>query len=171
MKTTNASQFPYLNLFLNSVDFTTKIFGLNVSPIVKLETIQNLDRDTLGRSLADFLAQNKLKPFTTGIRRKQLHDCIHVLTGYDTSPIGEAEVQAFLLGCKFNLANFLLLAAIKRKMKRAIATNSFDYNLVRQRLLLAYKRGQNSHLDPDNWQPELLWNESLAKVRKYFAID
>ena len=170
MEKASVIEFPRLNIFLKTVDFATEIFGLNVPTIVKLETIQNLPQGTLGKSLADFLEQNQLKPFTTGSRRKQLHDCIHVVTGYDSTPIGEAEVQAFLLGCKFNLANLLLLSAIKRRMKRKNIANFSAYNLARQRIIRAYKRGQNSNLDPDKWQPELMWNLPLKRVCKTFEI-
>ena len=170
MKTANTIEFPRLNIFLKTIDRTTEIFGLNVGQIVEIEKIQKLPQNTLGKSLADFLEQNQLKPFTTGPRRKQLHDCIHVLTGYDSDPIGEAEVQAFLLGCKFNLANLLLYSGIKQRIKRKMGANSDYYHLVRQRLLQAYQRGQNSNLDPDRWSPEQLWHLPLETVREVCGI-
>jgi len=171
METSKPLEFPRLNLFLNAVDRTTELLGLNVPQIVEIEKIDRLPQNTLGKSLAEFLEQNQLKPFTTGPRRKQLHDCIHIVTGYDSDPIGEAEVQAFLLGCKFNLANLLLYRSIKRRMKRRMGANSKSYNLVRQRLLKAYRRGQKSNLDPDRWSPETLWHLPLKTVRVKFGID
>ncbi len=170
MKTSNTSEFTHVNLFLNSIDHLTERLGLNQPQIVSIEKIPTLASGTFGRSLADFLERNQLKPLTTGTRRKQLHDCIHVLTGYESDALGEAEVQAFLLGCKFNLANLLLYSLIKRRMKRKMGANSSDYNLARQRLERAYQRGQNADLNPDEWVPEQLWHVPLKTVQTNFGI-
>ncbi len=170
MQTANNIDVPALNLFLKMTDLVTEIFGLNIPALVQLETIKSLPSGTLGRSLADFLEENQLQPFTTGMRRKQLHDCIHVLTGYDSTPIGEAEVQAFLLGCKSNLPNSLIFSRIKLKIQRTIGANSPEYKVIQQRLINAHTRGKNSHLDPDSWQPELLWAEPLEVVRSTFKV-
>jgi ubiquinone biosynthesis protein Coq4 len=48
----------------------------------------------------------------SGPRRQQLHDGIHVLTGYGTDPVGEAEVQAFLLGLKVSVSEHAHWAGI-----------------------------------------------------------
>ena len=170
MKISNNIEFPRLNIFLSAIDSLTEILGLNSSQIVEIEKIQSLPQGTLGKSLADFLERNQLKPFTTGTRRKQLHDCIHVLTGYQSDPLGEAEVQAFLLGCKFNLANFLLYSGIKRRIKQKMGANSSDYNVVQQRLRGAYQRGLSSNLDPDSWVPENLWHFPLKSVQTALGI-
>ncbi len=64
-------------------------------PIVEIEKLRSLPSGTFGRTWADFLDAHHLPPMTTGPRRKQLHDGVHVLTSYGTDPIGEAKVQAF----------------------------------------------------------------------------
>jgi len=170
MQTTNTIKFPALNILLKTMDLITGAFGKNIPALVELKTIRKLPSGTLGRSLADFLDRNQLKPFNTGIRRKQLHDCIHVVTDYDSTPIGEAEVQAFLLGCKFTLFNYLIQARVKLKIKRVMGSNSCEYHRVEQRLKNAYSRGKKSLLDPDGWQPELLWDRELETVRKTFHL-
>jgi ubiquinone biosynthesis protein COQ4 len=65
---------------------------------------------TLGRSFAEFLVLNGLDPnFYPPIeartdadyvvlRMRQMHDIIHVITGFDASPEGELGLQGFLLG-------------------------------------------------------------------------
>ncbi|MFM6156014.1 MAG: hypothetical protein ACKPE3_23960, partial [Sphaerospermopsis kisseleviana] len=93
--------------FLNLLDTITENKGLNVQQIVKIEQLRSLPLGTFGRKWADFLDDNNIQPFTTGIRRKQLHDGVHILTGYGIDSIGEAEVQAFLLGSKFTIANLI----------------------------------------------------------------
>lgn len=73
---------------------------------------------SLGHAWAQHLDDNGLKPFDYGPRRQQLHDGVHVLTGYGTDPLGEAEVQAFLLGARFHPANLVLLLGLLRGVTR-----------------------------------------------------
>jgi ubiquinone biosynthesis protein COQ4 len=154
-----------LQEFLDLVDRYTESKGLNVPQIVHIEKLRSLPDGTFGRAWADFVDENNLQPFTTGYRRKQLHDGIHVLTNYDTSPIGEAEVQAFLLGAKFRLTNLLLGLGLLRTIHK-----SPRQQLNWDRLRIAYQRGRNSQFDPDTWEPELLWHLSLSQVQAMFAV-
>jgi ubiquinone biosynthesis protein COQ4 len=48
---------------------------------------------------------------------------------------------------------------------------SLSHEEVQSRLLAAYRRGCNSHFDPDTWQPEDLWERSLADIRAAFEIE
>ncbi|MEO1377212.1 MAG: Coq4 family protein [Cyanobacteria bacterium J06635_10] len=91
--------------FFDFIDNFAEARGASVPQIVELEKLRSLQEGSFGRAWADFLDENNLQPLTTGMRRKQLHDGIHVLTGYGSDSIGEAEVQAFLLGAKFGLFN------------------------------------------------------------------
>ncbi|MEH2150743.1 Coq4 family protein, partial [Nostoc sp.] len=99
---------PSLQQVLDLLDRIVEAQGRDVPQIVEIEKLRFLPTGTFGRTWADFLNENNLKPFTTGSRRKQLHDGVHVLTGYGTDFIGEAEVQAFLLGTKFSITNLML---------------------------------------------------------------
>ncbi|MGM3307751.1 hypothetical protein ACSQ6I_17570 [Anabaena sp. WFMT] len=153
--------------FLDLLDRFTEVKGLNVAQIVDIEKLISLPHGTFGRTWADFLNQNNLQPFITGTRRKQLHDGVHVLTGYATDPIGEAEVQAFLLGAKFTVANLMLGLGLLRM----IYTNlNYPKKLTWERLQKAYQRGCQSNFDPDTWQPELLWQLSLTDVQGLFCV-
>ncbi|OUL23580.1 hypothetical protein BV375_25950 [Nostoc sp. 106C] len=158
--TTASNPVPRLQQLLDLLDRQAEVHGLAVPQIVYIEKLRVLPLGTFGRTLADFLEQNNLKPFTTGPRRKQLHDGIHVITGYGTDFIGEAEVQAFLLGTKFQLINLMLGLALLR-----IIYKNQPQQLNWDRLWQAYQRGYHSHLDPDTWQPELLWHLPLADVQ------
>lgn len=95
---------PYIKTFFNLIDNFFESRGKNVPQIVDIEKLRSFPQGSFGKAWADFLLGNNLQPLTTGLRRKQLHDGVHVLTGYDSSPIGEAELQAFLLGAKFGEA-------------------------------------------------------------------
>ncbi len=158
--------------FLQVFGWVTDLLALNVPPIVKMDYLRSLPSGTLGHAWAEHLDANGLDPFVRGPRRQQLHDGIHVLTGYGTDPVGEAEVQAFLLGTKFRLANMLiglgLLRGIQRQRQHQIL--SLSHEAVRSRLQAAYQRGQLSRFDPDTWQPEELWARSLVEVQTDFGI-
>ncbi len=163
--TTAFNPVPRLQQLLDLLDRQAEAQGLAVPQIVYVEKLQQLPLGTFGRTWADFLAQNNLKPFTTGPRRKQLHDGIHVVTGYGTDLMGEAEVQAFLLGAKFRLINLLLgLGLLRIIYKKQGQQLSWD------RLWQAYQRGSHSNLNPDTWQPELLWHLPLTDVQASFGI-
>ena len=161
---------PRLQKFLDLVDQLAETGGVSVPPIVEIEKLRTLPLGNFGRTWADFLDSHNLKPFTTGPRRKQLHDGIHVLTGYGTDPIGEAEVQAFLLGAKFSPINaflgLLLLLGIYKQQRQYQNPPNFSWDTLWQ----AYKRGCNARFDPDSWQPELLWELPLTEVRTIFYI-
>ncbi|MEM9541622.1 MAG: hypothetical protein AAGA60_19270 [Cyanobacteria bacterium P01_E01_bin.42] len=158
--------------FLNIVDRLADSLGLSVPPIFCLEELRSLPSDTLGRSLVDFLECHQLKPLDGGLRRKQLHDSVHVLTGYGVDSLGEAEVQAFLIGTKFNPGNLLiglgLVRMIRRQRGQGVLTESPA--IVRERLHAAYRRGIRSSFDPDRWQPELEWMLPLIEVRKAYDL-
>lgn len=160
----------FLERFLHLVDRVGDCLGLNVPPVVAIESLRLLPSGTLGRSLADFLDQQQLAPFQTGPRRKQLHDSVHVLTGYGADPIGEAEVQAFLLGAKFHLAHLVLGGGLLRMIHRRVAPLPLFHADVRQRLWAAYWRGQRSIFDVDTWQPEAQWHLPLSQVQTLFRV-
>ncbi|MGA7935167.1 MAG: hypothetical protein WCA35_16585 [Kovacikia sp.] len=150
---------------LGWADLIGDVFGLNVPQIFEVEQLKQLPAGTLGRGLADFLEQQQLTPIVTGPRRKQLHDSVHVLTGYDTDPIGEAEVQAFLLGAKFHPLQIILGLGIGYILSREGFSPA-----VRQRLWQAYRRGWNATFDVDSWQPEQQWQLSLVQVREFYHV-
>jgi ubiquinone biosynthesis protein COQ4 len=157
--------------FLDTVDRLSDRFGRSALPFVHLNELRSLPPDTLGRAWADTLDRALLSPLTTGPRRKQLHDGMHVLTGYGTDPVGEAEVQAFLLGAKFDPVHLALGLGLLRLMGKQISEQS-DLSLqqVRARLWQAYQRGDRSSFDVNAWQPEVMWHLPLTQVQAQFKI-
>jgi ubiquinone biosynthesis protein Coq4 len=158
----------YLSQFLQLTDYVSDWLGLSVPPIVQIEQLRQLTPGTLGRAVANSLDQAGLAPFTTGPRRKQLHDSVHVLTGYGTDPVGEAEVQAFLLGAKFNPVQLALGLGLLRMIRRR---SPLPVPQLRERLWQAYQRGQASTFDVDTWQPETQWSKPLAEVQASLQIQ
>ncbi|UKP01478.1 ubiquinone biosynthesis protein COQ4 [Nostoc sp. UHCC 0870] len=159
---------PRLQQFLDILDRFTETRGKNVPQIVYVEKLRSLPPNTFGKTLVEFLDTHNLKPFTTGSRRKQLHDGVHVLTGYGADPIGEAEVQAFLLGAKFGLFNLLIGLGLLRMIHKNLNSR---HKFTWERLWQAYQRGLHSNFDPDTWQPELVWHLPLTEVQAMFSVD
>ncbi|MBW4657231.1 MAG: hypothetical protein KME15_01025 [Drouetiella hepatica Uher 2000/2452] len=158
---------PKIARFLNAIDRLSDALGVSVPPIVDIQVLRSLPLGTFGRAWGDSLDRHNLQPFTTGPRRKQLHDGVHVLTGYGTDAIGEAEVQAFLLGAKFRLAHVILGLGLLRQVKQQSGLS----NGMKLRLRAAYRRGRRSQFDADRWQPELMWSLPLGEVRSRLGID
>ncbi|MEB3355769.1 MAG: hypothetical protein VKK04_03425 [Synechococcales bacterium] len=154
------------------VDHLADLTGQSVPQIVRRDRLQSLPEGSFGRAWIEMLDANQLQPLTTGPRRKQLHDGIHLLTGYGTDPLGEAEVQAFLLGTKFCFANTVLLLGLMRLVRQQVGSSAHGpgWSLVGDRLRHAYWRGTQASFDPDTWQPEMLWDLPLSHVRQWFHI-
>ncbi|BAY82100.1 hypothetical protein NIES267_15780 [Calothrix parasitica NIES-267] len=154
-------------VFFNVIDKFSEAGGKDVPQIVKVEELRFCKQGSFGKAWADFLDDNNLQPLTTGFRRKQLHDGIHVLTGYGSDPIGEAELQAFLLGAKFGLLNLVIGLGLLRMIRKRLPNQSAS---ARKRIWKAYQRGQSCNLNPDTWEPELLWDLPLNEVKAKFGV-
>jgi ubiquinone biosynthesis protein COQ4 len=163
---TTPNPTPFVTVFLDLLDRSSELLGTNVPPIIQIEKLRQLPIGTFGRSLADFLDQHNLQPFTTGPRRKQLHDAVHVITGYGTDPIGEAEVQAFLLGSKLRIGHLLIGVGLLRIIHKQNRSLNISWN----DLWRAYQRGRNSQLNVGTWQPELLWEMPLTQVQEFYQV-
>ncbi|WP_044171675.1 hypothetical protein [Kamptonema formosum] len=159
----------YVQKFLHGIDRAAR--GLSAPQLVRVGELRALPAGTFGRAWADFLDRHQLQPLTCGPPREQLHDGIHVLTGYGTDAIGEAQVQAFVLGAKLRPVNLVLLlgllAAADKQLQQSAGRRS---NCPWKYLWPAYQRGRNSLFDPNDWEPELLWPFPLQDVRDLFRI-
>lgn len=154
--------------FFQTVDNLAIVLDLEAPQIVFPDQLKLLPIRTLGHTLADFLATNNLQPLTGGFRRKQLHDTVHVLTGYGTDLIGEAEVQAFLLGAKFHLAQIVIGSGLLYLIHRKMPNHSLGS--LKTKLTAAFDRGRNSTFDVDTWQPESEWHLPVAQVRQIYSL-
>jgi ubiquinone biosynthesis protein COQ4 len=153
-----ARKTPTQRLF-DVVDLGAKTLGLDVPQIVHIETLRAMPEGSFGRAWAEFLDANHLDPLVSGPRRKQLHDGVHILTGYGSDLMGEAQVQAFMLGAKWEPTNAAVLFMIVRGARRHGVL--IDWEILRA----AYQRGQRSLFDPNRWPAEKLWDLPLSCVR------
>jgi ubiquinone biosynthesis protein COQ4 len=156
--------------FLYQIDRLGARLGINVPPVFELVHLQTLSPGTLGRELADHFAHHQFQPLTSGPRRKQLHDLVHVITDYGVDPIGELEVQAFMLGSKFFPMHVLLGIALFDLTDRQRQTLQLDRRTIFRRVWQAYQRGQQSGFDIDTWQPERQWYLPLIQVQQNFHL-
>lgn len=163
---------PMVPVFLFTLDRVTGAMGLNVPPVVDLDYLRSLPPHTLGKAWADALDDQGLVPLSTGARLKQIHDGIHVLTGYDVTPIGEAQVQLFLLGSKFRVRHGLLLLGLVVPIIRYLAhyRRMDQLSDVILELLKAFNRGRQSTFDILRWQPERTWQVPLQQVKTQLNV-
>jgi ubiquinone biosynthesis protein COQ4 len=163
---------PLLKPFLTLLDRTTEVMGLHVQAIVDLEYLRSLPSDSFGKAWANHLDESNLLPFSAGMRLKQIHDGVHVLTGYDTTPLGEAQVQLFLLGTKFRVRHLVLCLGLLRPMVRGLRKNrSLErFPDVVRSLWEAFQRGQQASFDIETWQPELSWHVPIDVVLAQLEI-
>lgn len=158
---------PNIQTFFNLIDNISEVGGKSVPQIVKIEELRSFPEGSFGKAWADFLDDNNLQPLTTGARRKHLHDGVHVITGYGSDLIGEAELQAFLLGAKFSLLNVVVGMGALRMIRKRLPN---DTKAAKERMWKAYQRGQSCNFNPDTWEPELLWNLPLNEVKAMFGL-
>lgn len=161
-----------VEFFLGVLDWVNDRLGYSAPPLIDVDYLRSLPTGTLGHAWIQHLERNGLTPFQRGPRRQQLHDGVHVLTGYGTDPMGEAEVQAFLLGAKFRVVHLVLLKGILRQVnrQRRLGRMALSRDEVRSRLVAAFRRGRGSCFDPDIWRPEGAWGSPLREVQWGFNI-
>lgn len=145
----------------------------------RYRALENAPAGSLGRAYADFIRGNQYSfPGEKGSPPEMivLHDLTHVLSGYQTDPIGELQVLAFHSGCRreekdpfsflmFGIAEFHL--GLKMSPVAQGSRGKLDPALV----LRALERGSQCKIDPtDGWDPWPVMNESLDGLRDRYGI-
>lgn len=163
------NQIPVASFLIKTLGQIHQRTAADPTPLVDLQYLQRLEQNSLGRALVAHLDHHQLQPFSQGPRRVQLHDTVHVLTGYGVDLLGEIEVQAFLLGCKLRPGNIVLALGLLHKLLWS-ADTKLDHELIWNRIQTAYRRGQQSSFDPADWSPQDLWHQPLDQVREHLGI-
>ena len=138
---------------------------------------------SLGRALADFSCQRGFRwPGQPGAANAALahHDWVHVMTGYDTVPIGELEVTAFMAAASRDpgaMLGFLGAVSIYETglLHSVVVPSSFRHTLAApggvERLREAIRRGDRCPVDPlltpDHFA---IAAEPLAAVRRSWGL-
>lgn len=142
-----------------------------------LAMLRELPVGTLGRALAQYYADNGIKPFENSYpirteveylaqRYRDLHDVVHVVTGYGTDAIGELELQVFVLGNVGFRRTILTVvaAAIVRPFGLPPIWNFAG------RLKAAYDRGRRSEEIVMSPRYEHLWSLTIEQVRERVGL-
>jgi len=144
-----------------------------------LDELLELPPETLGGAYARHMRARGLRPdfydeveprhrlHYLRLRLRQTHDVWHVLTGYDTDPVGELGLQGFYFSQVTNGQSILIFAG---GLIRCLLTGSYrlleDYVRV---FAEGYRNGQQAHtLLAVRW--EELWREPLIDLRQRFGV-
>jgi ubiquinone biosynthesis protein COQ4 len=142
-----------------------------------------LPAGTLGRAYYDFMAAENLSaeglvemskitrsPASDGVtlfreRNREIHDLLHVVTGYGRDPLGEACLVAFSFA-QTGLKGFAVIAIYAA---RKIARSRPDQP-VRRAVFEGYRHGRSA-----GWLPGADWEALLAQpveaIRAQFAVN
>ncbi|MEL6535742.1 MAG: Coq4 family protein [Bacteroidota bacterium] len=133
---------------------------------------------SLGHSLGTFMKKNELQAYPFPIqadystevylreRRREIHDILHVVLGYDTSLEGEAQLNAFLSGqsaypIPVIISAGVLLLSVRRQPDRV----DHIYELI----MRAYLRGKEAQAVLGvRWEDH--WATPLAELRDQLQL-
>jgi ubiquinone biosynthesis protein COQ4 len=142
-----------------------------------LARLRALPAGTLGNLLARYYAEYKIQPFVSDFpvasdeeylakRYREIHDVVHLVTGYAADPMGEVELQAFILG-NLRFRSSLLAIVYVAVVRPDGLPHIWKYA---DKLWAAYRRGRHSAdvtLAPDY---ERYWASSINEVRGLFGL-
>lgn len=165
----STTQIPLITLLLRSRDWIRQRTGTRSSALIDWHYLDQLEEGSLGQALVAHLQHHQLQPFASGPRQMQLHDTVHVLTGYGVDLLGELEVQAFLLGCEGRPAHIVLGLGLLHKIVWDQTLGS-DPQTVWQRAYTAFQRGRQSSFDPRRWNPQEAWHLPLDQIRQDLGL-
>jgi len=139
---------------------------------------------SLGRGLSEFYRQRGFGlPGEVGAGNAALahHDWVHLLTGYDTTPIGELEVTAFMAAASRSrgaMLGFLGAVSIYETglLRSVVLGADYAHTLTApgavERVAAAIQRGASCPVDPlleaDYFA---LANEPLAQIRRDWGLE
>jgi ubiquinone biosynthesis protein COQ4 len=139
-----------------------------------LDALERLPEGTLGHGFARYFRDNKISPFETtfeirndvdfiGMRYRETHDLLHVVTGYGTDVVGEMELQAYALGnLGIRTAVLILLFGTFELLK--VPRSGVGRAEYVRRLWAAYHRGRASQQFLDFWF-EHHWETPVTTLR------
>ncbi len=170
--TSEAVKFAYQQQGLRGVwktigPFLSERFALDEKLAQKYQALGDLPEDTFGYAYHQHIRENGFSfpgepaGFPEALMK---HDCCHVVGGYDTDPVGECEVVAFVAGFMKN-DPFWYLFMILVHMHLGIET--FDKNPLGEmgfdvdRVAAALARG--SKVNRDLYDPSVDWWEYFPK--------
>ena len=151
--------------------------GKNQTMLDRYLAMAELPKGTLGRAYHDFMIAKGLPlPGQHGSEAEVIafHDCMHVLSGYDVTPVEESQIAAFHAGMRnddmmgmllFSMAQFHLGVAITPVSEGLVG--HLDPDL----LFRAFMRGGQVSCDmAKDWDHTLDWERPVAEIRTQYNI-
>jgi ubiquinone biosynthesis protein COQ4 len=138
-----------------------------------LSALERMSPRTLGHELARHFRDNAIDPFVTTAeapddvhylanRYREIHDILHVVTGYGTDKLGELEFQAFMVGnLHSRAAALVILFTMKRMMRRK--PPGVDFSSYASRLWAAFRRGSRAR-EVISFSFEQHWDQPVSSL-------
>lgn len=142
-----------------------------------LATLQQLPEGTLGKALGHYYEHNGITPFVSTYpvrndveylakRFREVHDTLHIVTGYGTDSISELELQAFVAG-NLGLRHPLLILGLTALFMPLDVPPVWKYF---SKLRAAYRRGRQSKDVSLKPRYEHYWSSMLDEVRQRVGV-
>lgn len=135
---------------------------------LKYKSLENYPEGTLGKEYVNYLRKNDF-PFPgekgAGPEIIVLHDCLHVLGGYGTSPAEEVEVASFQAGCHFEEPLYGLLFGLAQyhlNIQMGHISPAQTLKADPEKMLAAYVRGCS--VKRDMWRDFNPWDHFAKPV-------
>jgi ubiquinone biosynthesis protein COQ4 len=140
-----------------------------------LPALERMPPGSLGHELARHYRDNAIEPFERTVevqedvhyianRYREIHDILHVVTGYRIDRIGELELQAFVLGnLHSRTAASVILFMTGRLMRRK--PPGFDVSSYASRLWAAFRRGSRAR-EALSFSFEQHWDRPVSSLRE-----
>jgi ubiquinone biosynthesis protein COQ4 len=145
--------------------------------VVDLASLRTLPEGTLGKLLAHYYEENGIAPFESPYpvrndveylakRYRELHDMVHIVTGYGTDPISELELQAFVFG-NLGLRHPVLILTLTGIFMPMSLPPVWTYF---HKLRAAYRHGRASADVSLRPRYERYWSTPLEDVRRAVGL-
>ncbi len=118
-----------------------------------LEKLKDMPVNSFGKEMYDFMTSQNLDvyPLQENIdptpevylreRRRKIHDYLHVVLGYGTDLLGEAEVNAFTAKQTGMPISYLIIIGV---LLRTMVKQPLEFHSLIDRLTISWKRGDKS---------------------------
>lgn len=103
-----------------------------------------------------------------------IHDCVHVLSGYDTDPAGETQIVGFTIGFAAqdptdDLISIMMQFHLGEHIAPQVPPSRGTFSP--EEFLRAVQRGAAMNIDlNDRWDPWTVFDQPVASLRERYGI-
>lgn len=143
----------------------------------RYRALGDLPPGTLGREYWEYIQRNQFPfPGEKGAPPELIviHDCVHILSGYGTDPVGEIQVVGFLIGfADQDPTDHLISILMQFHLGEHIAPQvpPGRGNFPPEMFLRAVQRGAAMNINlNDRWDPWTVFDQPVAALRERYGI-